>query len=205
MAYADFSLDSAEAQLGVKLVIADLFPPLTPVQVSNWLQETLARGKELSLLSEKARSEFIVGPILLAVRDLSNKTIAIYSGQRLDVDPKQGLVGECGFLISLGDPVPLVRAPIITLVEAKKQDIDLGLGQCVAQMVGAKTFNERAGRVGVPIYGCVTTGDDWQFMRLRGSVVEYERQRRFISNLGEILAVFQTILDEEGTEARKAG
>jgi hypothetical protein len=35
------------------------------------LPAQLARGMELALVSEKARSEFIVAPILLAVRELS--------------------------------------------------------------------------------------------------------------------------------------
>ena len=46
--------------------------------------------------------------------------LAIFSGQRLDVDPERSLVGECDFILALTDPVPRLRAPIVTVVEAKK-------------------------------------------------------------------------------------
>ena len=114
---------------------------------------------QLALVSEKARSEFLVAPILLAARELTGNALAIYSGQRLDVDPAKGLLGECDFILARTDPVPRLRAPLLTVVEAKKNDIEGGLGQCVAQMVAARLFNERAGDTTTRVFGCVTTGE----------------------------------------------
>ena len=99
----------------------------------------------MAFFSEKSRSEFIVIPILLAARDLSHNSFTIYSGQRLDVMPEKGLVGECDFILGASPTVPMLQSPLVTIVEAKKNDIEAGLGQCVAQMVGARIFNERAG------------------------------------------------------------
>src|SRR5437879_2020124 len=119
MAFTDFTVETAEAQLGVRVHVGDLFSDAAPaVPVSDWLRDFLARGMQLALLSEKARSEFIVSPILLACRELSGGTLAIFSGQRLDVDPGRGLQGECDFILALSEPVPRLRAPIVTLVEA---------------------------------------------------------------------------------------
>src|SRR5947209_18054673 len=157
MSYSEFSLELVEQSLGVALREADLFPDCQPAPVPDWLPGLLARGTRLALISEKARSEFIVVPILLAVRELTADRLAIYSGQRLDVDPARGLVGECDFILALGPAVPPLRAPIATVVEAKKNDVEAGLGQCIAQMVAARQFNEAAGRLGAPVYGCVTT------------------------------------------------
>src|SRR5271167_875548 len=109
MAYTDFTLEKAEATLGVRARPGSLFPGLQPVPVSSWLKESLERGMDLALVSEKARSEFIVAPILLASRELSNRVLTIYSGQRLDVDPAQGLVGECDFILAVTEPVPRLR------------------------------------------------------------------------------------------------
>ncbi len=117
----------------------------------------------------------------------------IYSGQRLDIQPERGLVGECDFILARTPPVPVLRAPIVTIVVAKKNDIEAGLGQCVAQMVGARLFNERTGKVGQPLFGCVTTGEDWQFLELQAEVVAIDRRRYYIDNIGMILAVFQAI------------
>jgi len=190
MAYTDFTLESAETTLGVTTRPGDLFPGLQPVAVPAWLTDILGRGMQLALVSEKARSEFIVAPILLAVREATGETVAILSGQRLDVDPDRRLVGECDFLLARSDPVPRLRAPLMAVVEAKKNDIDGGLGQCVAQMVAAQVFNERAGQPVATLYGCVTTGEDWQFLGLTGTDVTLHRPRLYIAEVGMVLAAF---------------
>ena len=104
-------------------------------------------------------------------------------------------MGECDFLLSWSDPLPVVRPPVITLVEAKKQDIDAGLGQCIAQMVAARIFNERHGKAG-PVFGCVTSAEIWQFHRLDVSEVKLDPTRRLISDVGELLGVFERILEQ---------
>ena len=194
MAYSDFSLDQVENSLGVSVRMLDLFPPPTPLAVPDWLREFLARGMSLPLGNEKSRSERIVSPILLASRELSHNAVSIYSGQRLDVQPEKGLVGECDFILCASPPFPLLRSPLITIVEAKKNDIDLGLGQCIAQMVGARIFNECHGEKIGPIFGCVTTGETWQFLRLEESVVGIDLIRYYISNVGLLLAVWQAVI-----------
>src|SRR5260370_34972897 len=110
MAYNDFTLERVENTLGVPVQPLDLFPGLAPIPVPSWLQEMLTRGMELSLLSEKARSEFIVGPILLGSRALSHDAVSIYSGQRLDVKPEQGLKGEVDLILAATPPCPSLPA-----------------------------------------------------------------------------------------------
>ena len=93
-------------------------------------------------------------------------------------------------------PVPRLRAPLVTVLEAKRGDIELGLGQCVAQMLGARLFNERAGAATGILYGAVTTGEAWQFLKLADSVVTLHSSRMFIDGLGMILAAFRAMLVE---------
>ena len=190
MPYTDFTLELAEATLGVTARLGDLFPGLVAAAVPGWLADQLGRGMRLALVSEKARSEFIVAPILLAVREASGEAVAILSGQRLDVDPDRRLVGECDFLLARSDPVPRLRAPLMTVALAKRNDIDGGLGQCVAQMVAAQLYNDRAGQPTAAVYGCVTTGEDWQFLRLADAVVTLHRPRLYIADVGAVLAAF---------------
>jgi hypothetical protein len=198
MAYTDFTLETVEAALGVRARPGDLFAGLAPITPPGWLADLLARGMQLALVSEKARSEFIVAPILLASRELSHNALAIWSGGRLDVDPARGLTGECDFILALADPVPRLRAPLITLVEAKKNDVEAGLGQCIAQMVAAQIYNEREKQDVPAVYGCVTTGEAWQFVRLAATAVTIDRTRLYIDNVGGILSVFQAIASRRG-------
>jgi hypothetical protein len=202
MTYSDFTLADMDRSFGVRVEPADLFPPLAPVAIPGWLTDTLGRGRQLSLVSEKARSEFIVAPILLAARELSHDAVSIYSGQRLDVRPDQGLTGECDFILAATPPMPLLRAPILTVVEAKKNDVEGALGQCAAQMIGARQFNEQEGQGSGVVFGCVTTGEAWQFLRLTDSVIGIDRSRLYIDAVGLILAALLNVL---GQTSRRAG
>jgi hypothetical protein len=193
MAYSDFSLDQVEKLLGVTMQMLDLFPTLTPLPVSEWLSEALARGRGLAF-SDKARSEFIVCPVLLATRRLSNDAFMIHSGPRLDVQENLGLAGECDFILGVSPIVLLMQNLMVTIVQAREQDVVAGLGPCIAQMVGARIFNEQHGYEIGPIFGCVTTGEVWQFLRLEESVVGIDRIRYYISDVGRLLAVWQAVI-----------
>jgi hypothetical protein len=198
MSYNDFSLETVTSILGVSVGPVDLFSDLGAAPVPSWLRDMLDRGMRQVLLSEKARSEFIVVPILLACQEMGPGAIAIYSGQRLDVDPERGLVGECDFILSAAPPVPALRAPLVTIVEAKRNEVESGVWQCIAQMVGAREFNRRSGGGPEAIYGCVTNAEAWQFLRLSGSVAGIDRRRYYIDNVGAILAVFRAIVSGAG-------
>ena len=201
MAFSDFTLELAGRSLGVTTREADLFTDLAKAEVFGWLADLLGKRTQVALISEKARSEFIVAPILVASRELSPVPLAIFSGQRLDVDPSRGLVGECDFILATAPPVLPLRSPIVTIVEARKNDIEGSLGQCVAEMVAARIFNEQTGDPTVRVHGCVTTGEAWQFLSLdeRGEGVAIDRRRLYFDDVGGILAAFQAIV------ARSAG
>jgi hypothetical protein len=194
MTYSDFTLDTIIETFQMSLGQEELFPGVQALEVPALLREVLEEGMSLAYVSEKARSELIVMPVLLAVRKLLNRTFSIYSGQRLDVDPASGLVGECDFILSVSPPLPIVQWPIVMLVEAKKQDIEAGLGQCAAQMIGASRFNQKKNRAVTAIYGCVTTGEDWQFLKLEQECITIDSERYYINEVGTILGVFRTIL-----------
>jgi hypothetical protein len=199
MPYTDFSLDTLRTTFGLTIRQEPFFPEVTPIAVPPWLQETLAKGMPLALGSEKARSEFIIAPVLLTLRDLNQSRIAIYSGQRLDSDPGSGLVGECDFIVTLTPPLPIIQAPVLSIVEAKKNDIESGLGQCAAQLIGAQRFNQRDQTGIETVYGCVTTGEAWQFLKLTGTALTIDSERYYINELEIILGVLQAMLSEHLT------
>jgi hypothetical protein len=195
MAYKDFTLEAAEATFGLVAQPGELFPDLRPAPVPDWLRDLLQRGQRVAaLVSEKARSEFLVVPVLLAAQEFVPGALTIYSGQRLDVDPDHGLEGECDYILALTPPVPRLRAPLVTILEAKKGDVEAGLGQCLAQMIGARLFNERSGQPPRPVFGCVTSGEVWQFLRLEGTAALIDRGRFFLDNVGGILGALRAIL-----------
>lgn len=194
MSYSEYNLDTAESLLGLDSKPVHLFPELEPISPPAWLIDSLARGGRHVLVGEKARSEFLVVPVLMASEEICGGAVSLYSGQRLDISPELGLVGECDFIIAAGPAVPKLHALLLTIVEAKKNDIESGIGQCVAQMAAARVFNQRHEKPNSIVFGCVTTGELWQFLRLEQNQVGIDRKRYFIGNVGEILAVLNSII-----------
>jgi hypothetical protein len=63
-------------------------------------------------------------------------------------------------------------------------------------MIAARLFNEKTGKASAQVFGCVTTGEDWQFLRLEPAAVSIDRTRYYIDNVGGILAVLQAIISK---------
>lgn len=203
MPYTEFSFEQVVRDFTLQVRVEPLFASITPLALPELLRLSLEAGVPLALRggSEKARSEFILAPVLLALRQLSQDRITIYSGTHLNVAPELGLNGECDFIVAEGIALPaLLSPPILTLVEAKKQDIELGLGQCIAQMLGAVRFNENAKKIKPSMYGCVTSAEVWQFLRLEGTQLTLDANRYVLTpleyedSIGMILGVFAKIL-----------
>jgi hypothetical protein len=197
MAYSDFTLPQVIDQFQLHQQSISLFDSVQPIALSEWLKETLASSQKLGLLSstEKARSEFIVVPILLELERHNQNSVAVYSGKRFDVDSSKGLNGECDFILGKGMTSHVIQAPILALVEAKKQDIELGLGQCTAQMIAAQIFNQSKQQPTEAIFGCVTTAENWQFLKLEDKTLLIEPQIYYLNELEKVLGILQTILD----------
>lgn len=189
LSYSAFTIEMVCKKFGISLSLQNLFNDITPVTPSNFLRETLRRSADLFLLSEKARSEFIVAPVLLEVRELLKHTISIYSGARLDVAIEEGLQGVCDFIITRTPPLPIIQAPLIMLVEAKKNAIEEGLGQCAAEMVAAQRLNQEQGLSHNLIYGCVTTGELWQFLKLNDKNLLIDPTKIYIEHIDGILGI----------------
>lgn len=204
MAYTDFTLEAALERFDLHVQVQSLFADTKKMPMPDHILAFIEAGFPLAVRggSEKARSEFIVAPMLLAVRVLLEQRIMIHSGLRFDVDKKAGLVGECDFLVSSGNNFPmLVNSAVLSIVEAKKQDIELGLGQCIAQMVAAQQFNTRKKHALPRVYGCVTNAESWQFLALEGTELMFDAERYSITlqnlalDTAVLLGVFKTMLE----------
>lgn len=195
MSYTDFDVPRVEKDLHLEVVVRKIDWRLEPVAPSDWLLKSLEKGEKNAFVSEKARSEFVVAPILLAAQEISNYEVQIFSGQTLNAEPSLGLTGECDFILSKTKPTPALKSPIVSLVEAKKNDIELGLGQCIAQMFAARIFNRENGEIFQTVFGCVTTGETWQFLKLEGNTAIVDGERFYLSEVENILGVFKSIFD----------
>jgi hypothetical protein len=192
MAYSDFKLKELVKQFDLTLnENQDLFGSTTEVEPSetlrSWLIENSALAADIN--TEKARSELIIAPILLEVRRQLNYQIGLFSGSEFNVAPEKGLNGTCDFLLSLSPERLFISAPVIAIVEAKKEDIRGGLGQCGAEMLAARLFNEQEGNNIPIIYGAVTSGTVWRFLKLEGNVIYIDPIEYYLRDVGKILGI----------------
>ncbi len=199
MSYSDFTLEKVRKSFN--LIISDkidIFASIPEVECPQLLTEILRENLPLALASntEKSRSEMIIAPILINFRNYLKNQISLFSGIDFTVDSEKGLNGNCDFIISRSPELLIVNAPIVTIVEAKKENINAGLGQCVAEMIAARMFNEREGNNIETIYGTVTTGTNWKFLKLIDQVVEIDLSEYYINNIGKILGILSSIVTE---------
>ena len=174
MPYSDFTLKKVRQDLAIAIHEGGrFFPDVPPVKPDDLLRQELEEGLPLVLArgSEKARSEWIISPVLTAVRRLLDRQISLFSGEDFTVDSSIGLNGICDFLISKSLSQLEIQAPVVIIIEAKKENLNGGLGQCIAEMVAAQKFNA-ANNVNIPIiFGSVTSGTTWKFLKLEGNSV----------------------------------
>ena len=192
MAYNKFTLKKVKKQFGLTFNSAEaLFAQAKPVAVSSLLQETLTEFAPLAMAidTEKARSEWIVAPILGELRKHLKGQMTLFSGINFDVDAKQDLTGFCDFLISRSPDQYVLGAPVITVVEAKKGDVMAGLGQAIATMVAAQIFDERENSPLEVIYGVSTTGTTWKFLKLTGQTVYIDSEEYYLRDLEKIIGI----------------
>ena len=105
--------------------------------------------------------------------------------------------GFCDFLISTKLQAPFLESPIIAVVEAK-QDKDLieAAPQCIAEMFAARLFNEKHHTPIPVVFGAVTNGYEWIFMKLEKQEVIIDTKRYNITDLEDLLGIWQTIIAE---------
>jgi hypothetical protein len=192
MAYSNFTLSKVKADFAIATdEIQDIFADITPIQPSDLLMLTLKDQLPLAgaINTEKARSELVIMPILMEVRRLIGKQISLFSGSSFEVDSSQGLDGRCDFILSRSPEQYYISSPVFAIVEAKNESIPSGLGQCIATMIAARLFNQREGNPTDILYGAVTTGTDWKFLKLDGQIAYIDTNDYYIKEIDKILAI----------------
>jgi hypothetical protein len=144
-----------------------LDPQLLQYPADSLLEACLEQTTNMYLGSEKARSEFLIAPVLLAFQRKNADNLSIFSGYEFNVDKALSLNGFCDFILSTNPNSFFLNAPIFCVVEAKKMEPDMNdLAQCGAEMYAAQIFHQKQGKPQKSVYGCATSGYSWMFMQL---------------------------------------
>ncbi len=187
MTYSNFSTaDDVSRRLGIEMRLTPgRFASVGQLAPSPWLRETLNLGRTRAGRSntEKARSEWLIAPILTELEE-QIPTIAVFSGRPLR---SANLSGTPDFIIATNTGGIALTSPIFAVVEAKRDDFEYGAAQCVATLTAAREMNGTATALG----GAVTNGTIWQFLELDGAsaLIDDQIYNALDADLPQILGV----------------
>ena len=200
MAYSSFTLDKVIETFELDIVDSEeLFADVEPVAPRAHFTTDLERKVWLAtaINTEKAKSELIVAGMLFELQEHLDWRISVFSGIDFNIDADDGLVGICDFLVSLSPVQHVVQAPVITLVEAKKDDMTLGIGQCTAEMLAAQRFNAKKGNDIPTVYGVSTTGLTWKFLKLTEKRLDIDVASYAIRECDKILGILASMATQK--------
>ena len=172
----------------------DMLLPFQNVEPSDLLQKLLKRNLQIPMKNEKAKSEFLVAPILTEVWE-TNQNFKPLSGLTFNVESSKGLKGVCDFFFLSKPDTADLESPVVCIFEAKDDNIENWYGQCGAEMLASRIFNEREGNNIKIIHGAVTNGFTWQFLKLEDQTLSIDSQRYGTANLPQLLGAIQKVYD----------
>jgi hypothetical protein len=184
------------AALGLDLKRITFLKDIALLNPSDFLKLTLEINSKIALTTEKAKSEFLIAPIVYEIARKNEEIISFFSGHNLDVEKELGLKGFCDFIFAKSPYSPIIKSPVFCIVEAKNDNLEKGVPQCIAEMYAARLFNKSHNKPIEIIYGCVTTGYQWQFLKLEGSTVLQDNAIYSLSELTSILGILQYIVEQ---------
>ena len=196
MAFRDFGFPEVQQAFGLNLTESALFAEVEAASLPAAFLDRMRGDVALALAinTEKARSEFIIAPVLSELRRMLGGSFGLFSGVAFDVDASRGLNGVCDFILTRSPIQSVLTAPIVAIVEAKNDNLRSGLGQCIAAMVAACEFNLASRPPVAVVYGVVTTGSAWKFLKLSGSDVTLDIGEYFVTELERIMGILSAIL-----------
>lgn len=197
MSYSDFTIEMLKEQFEIEIIEdCNLFSQTSVVPVPELLTQLLQRYVPLAITisTEKARSELIIAPILVEFKLQFKEQISFFSGIEFNIDKDKGLNGRCDYIFSKSKEQLALNAPILMMVEAKNDRITGGIPQCIAEMIAARIFNEQKRQHIETIYGTVTTGSLWRFLKLIDNTVYVDIIEYPLQQLDKMMGIFAEII-----------
>jgi hypothetical protein len=193
MGYSNFKkISQVTKKFGLKARLTPFLGVAPPKPASDWLIKSLEIAYKAPATTEKAKSERLVSPILMEIVQHFEKNITLFSGEEININSLDDLAGPCDFFFGLYPLSPYMETPIISIAEAKDEDLEWGVAQCAAQLYAAHLLNQQEGKDLPVLYGCATDGVEWQFLKFENNTFYIEP--RPVTDLPQILGTWHWII-----------
>ncbi|MGA0200639.1 MAG: hypothetical protein ACO3NK_16260 [Prochlorotrichaceae cyanobacterium] len=115
------------------------------------------------------------------------KYLKLWKGSPLADDQTSGYVDYL-----MAERKAYLEAPFLCIVEAKKDDFEQGLAQCLPEMKACQYNNQQLGQV-LEIYGIVTNGNSWEFYCLQRDGKVYGTETYSMGSMEELLGALHCV------------
>jgi hypothetical protein len=186
--FSKFSLDDAYRALNLRR-LQPWELTVEPIAPSDIFQNYLQRLQQNFDLQRSEESKKLIIDLIFVETIGPFPDLKIWKSGRLESDIAQG---AADYLIT--ENLGYIAKPMLCVVEAKKDDFEQGLAQCLIEMYACQ-WNNRRTDLTIDVLGIVSNGTTWQFYRLTNAGVVYETPAYSIGDLelllGRLRYVFQ--------------
>ncbi len=131
-----------------------------PLKPSAFFQERLKRLEQTFNLQGYEESKKLLIDAICEEAMITSDRLRIWKGPQLESDV---LAGYVDYLVA--ERKGYLDTPLLCIIEAKKDDFEQGLAQCLVEMQACQWQNRQVERQ-IDVLGIVTNGEGWQFYRL---------------------------------------
>ena len=131
-----------------------------PLEPSAFFQERLKRLEQTFNLQGYEESKKLLIDAICEEAIITSVRLRIWKGPQLESDI---LAGYVDYLVA--ERKRYLDIPLLCIIEAKKDDFEQGLAQCLVEMQACQWQNRQVNH-NIDVLGMVTNGEGWQFYRL---------------------------------------
>jgi len=199
MAFGSFkNIQEVARKYQISIHIAQYLQPM-PMAPDERFERNLRFDLEhtATTISEAAVCDFLIAPVLKEIWRGYSETLLIWSHVTLEVDPD--LSGVPDYLFTRCTPLGLVLdKPYLVVVEAKKQDFELGWAQALAALVASQRINETEQ---IELHAIVSTGNTWEFGKLQAKEFVRDSRSFSISDLSTLFGILHYVFERAKNQA----
>jgi hypothetical protein len=157
--FSSFTTKEAYQQLQIKQ-LQFWEQQATAVPVTDFFKERMARlQRHFDLKTCEDAKKLLIDAICEEALE-GLEQIKIWKGATLETPTTNGVAD---YLIA--ENKGYLETPYLCIVEAKKDDFEQGLAQCLVEMQACQWENQQVGQ-SIDIFGIVSNGTTWQFYKL---------------------------------------
>jgi hypothetical protein len=184
--FSSFTLAEAYKELGLTKLIEWKLETL-PVEPSAYYYERMRRVRDkFDLTSAQRGKQLLIDAVCEEALD-GIPNLKIWKAAAIQSDELMGLVDY----IAAPDR-DYLDTPLLCIVEAKKDDFEQGLAQCLVEMKACQESNGQTGAA-IDVYGVVTNGAGWVFYRFTTDRQVFESRLYSLGEIDEILGSLRLI------------